>query len=366
MMKPPGGSLKGLLLLALLFGPLVGVELWSRGQLELLYPLYSVPRMMTSIDSKLMLLERAGCPEVLSFGSSISDHALLADAALGKELRFGDRRQPISRFFSFTLNGAKATHVYGVFRQIRAQGCVPDYIFMELSELILNSAQGPIAYRAVLDAGTIWNLPHDFGRSIGLDAVKLIDFATLMRLFIYRNRTIIQATFLEWVGLQPRSPTRPLALDGHIYPPAKVGLSGQNLEREREKHFRPAAKKKIEIRVDRFELAALKLLIEEATRAGSKVVLHTPPMSEIFYELLVRRGTRDQFSRSRAEINAAIGADAHDVDWYWCYDEPFPNEYFTDFVHMTGVGGSQYTTVLLEAVAAELAHEAWCAPRQAR
>ena len=75
-------GLRGAALLALLLGPLVAAEIWVRGQLDLLYP-YITDRSYWP-ETKLLLLRRAGCPEVLTLGTSLTNKSL--DPGLASEV----------------------------------------------------------------------------------------------------------------------------------------------------------------------------------------------------------------------------------------------------------------------------------------
>lgn len=188
------GPARRLLLLALLVGPLIAAEVLARSQLEFLYPYLRRNPHLAWIDVKLLLLEHAGCPQVLALGSSITNHALTRSAVKGLSLPFDDGPREVESLFTFGVNGARVSLLDGVWRRIRQRGCAPEYLFLEVSPTVL-AHEPPLGalYAPTLDLGALLHLPNGFIEHLGIDVLEIADILTLSRLFVYRRRAEIRA-----------------------------------------------------------------------------------------------------------------------------------------------------------------------------
>jgi len=349
---------RGLVLLALLFGPLALGELWARQQLELVYPHLVARRISGWVDAKLMLLERAGCPRVLAIGSSETIHSL-SDSQLGKrKLEFDGRLEPVGSFFNFGLQGAQATLLYAVWRQIQAQDCTPDYLLLEISPtVVIENSPWPGGYAAVLDFQTWWRLPAGFREHLGSKVTRLIGYATTNRLLLRRLR----GALVTALAFPPDLSTLPawqttLALDGRIVPPNRGEvLTSPGVDRERRKRLELQAEGIYDFRVGPVETTALRSLVDEVSESGARLVIHTPPVSGIYHEIIDRGAAMSYLEGLRRELLNPGGrrdADgAPPIIWVWCYSAAYGPTYFFDWIHLNEKGAGRYADALFPALA---------------
>lgn len=367
-------QLRGFVLALLLFGPVIGANFLARSQLELLYPHLANEGLLPglAVEAKLMLLERAGCPQVLTLGSSLTSHSLAPEYVRGRSLLFDSKSRPIETFFSFGIKGARAVLLYGIWRHVRVQGCVPDYVFVEVSPTILaEHAMNAPMYAAILGLETLSKLPDGTLAYLGLQPINFIDNATLQRLFVYRRRVVVRAAVAELFALTPPQLRQPLPLDGAIKPPRENDLGESRGLRERKLRTRDAATGQYDRTVSALEIEALRRLIVDIREAGSRVVLHTPPLSDIYSDVVDDAPGNDNFREMRTKIETALAKDlpephSAELDWYWCYGGDYQPTDFADWVHMNKTGGRRYASNLLKAVQSGRAEHARCDARQPR
>jgi hypothetical protein len=341
--------LRSVALLVLLFGPLLVVEIWARGQLDFLYP-YIRTRPYWS-ETKLMLLERAGCPQVLGLGSSITNRVVVQPLARGQTLPIVGEPQPIESMFAFGMVGARMTLLYSAWRHIEASGCVPAYLLVEVSPGVVRMKSGrPRYYRPFLDLQTLWHLPSGFAPRAGLETADLFEFTTWHRLLVYRLRSELRRAVIEGLGFEPVSVKEATPkLDGVLSKPVNDTLLDGEYERTRTAMNERAALGTFDTILSSVHSRALQQLISEASAAGSHVILHTPPVTQIYRDINAKYGGREALCALQREFAGKAG-----VQWHWAYGETgYGPDVFSDWVHLNEDGASQYLSSLFAAIRAD-------------
>ena len=339
-------ALRSLVLLLLLFGPLTAAELWARGQLDLLYP-YIVDRAYWS-ETKVLLLERAGCPQVLGLGSSVTNRTFAKMLAEGEQLVFADGPGPVEAMFAFGLVGGRMSQLYGAWRHIAARGCVPDYLFLEVTPVLIRKKRAnAAAYKPYLDAMTLWHLPDGFVAEVGLDRDRAFELVTWDRSLLSRLRVEFLRAFRESLGLQPFTGSRePLALDGAVMQPLGYTLLEGRFEKERRKRSKGAKSGRYDVTLSEVHAASLPALVAEASAAGATVVLHTPPVTSIYRNIGAKAGGNDALCDLYRDVTRGGS-----VLWHFAYDSNgYGAAHFTDWVHLNRDGAQRYIGQLFAAV----------------
>jgi hypothetical protein len=340
-----------LLLAVLLFGPLVTGELWARRQLELIYPELASHTFTRWGDAKLGLLQRSGCPRLLALGSSLTNRLFTADGLIDKKVLVDGELERINSLFDFGLNGSRATMMYGVWREIQAQGCTPEILLVEVSPTVVNGSPAVTpSYSGLLSLGTLMKMPSGFVDHVGLEPTAWVDLATVDRSHLHRKRASFVSALLSTEAPNPRYQT--LALDGVITIPTHRALSGDRLAKERAERLALAVDGTYEFSVEAIEVSALRSIIREASQAGARVVLHAPPLSSLYHEIASTNAGRE-FAELPAELTAPLSLeDSTDpIDLFWCYDNEFSLGLFSDWTHLNSSGGRIYIGMLLESLA---------------
>jgi len=350
------GILRGFALAALLLGPLATGELWVRGQLDRLYPFLT--RSARWPDAKMMLLERAGCPQVLALGSSVTNRTLVAPLVKNEALPFAWGEAPVESVFAFGLNGARMTHLYGAWRHVDAGGCTPAFVFIEVLPGVLNGrGVSRVLLRPFLDAATAWNMPRGFAREARLDALDVLEAATWGRLVLPRLRAPLLAAWIaSWKASAPRAARLPL--DGMIRPLSRQDLVGEKFAAQRAKRLRITERGEYRVRPSMVQVRALRKLMEGAAAAGSRVILHSPPVTSIYRKIVDQTNGHRVFCRLYEEVAARDG-----VAWAWFYDgRGFAGRDFMNWNHLNSAGGKRYVRKLFRDVRRHaLATSGWCA-----
>lgn len=345
-MKTPGAGRRAALvgLLALLVGPLAATEIWARGQLELLYPYIQSPSLWP--DTKLLLLERAGCPELLALGSSVTNRSFAAPLSAGHALPFPDGERALRRPFAFGLNAAPMALAYAAWRGVHTRGCTPPFVFVEVLPGTLRSRfHNPVLLRPLADAATQLRMPEAFFREMEIDARTRLRWATWDRLLVHRLRGPLRRALADRaMGRAPRK--LDLALDGATVAPFAKTLEGERFAEERATRERFDREGRFEYRVSTAQVEALERLTREVAAAGARVVLHTPPVTSIYRDIAGRRSSEAQFCALRRRI-----AREGELEWQWAYAaHGYERAHFADWVHLNRAGGKRYVARLLDAV----------------
>jgi hypothetical protein len=149
----------------------------------------------------------------------------------------------------------------------------------------------------------------------------------------------------------PKAWTKDLPLDGQTGKAPNKSLHGKAWKKEKRKRLRMLEEKKLEYRYGPVEAAALLLLIEDAQAHGTRVVLHTPPVTYLYPEILLAVDPDDNWGKFAAELRAAHGVIWHDA---LRDDERYPHKLFHDYVHLNRKGSRRYASDLVEAARAQV------------
>jgi len=352
--------MRGVALAALLLAPLVLAEQLTLDSVRLLYPYLTNPREWP--DAKLLILRRVGCPQVLAIGSSITDRTLMRATTRGRRLRLaGDDLAPVTRLFSFGLHGQRGSLMYATWRHVYTSGCVPPFVFVEMTPSVLRRGRGAISqYAPLMTAPTLLLEPSGFMAEHRFRVRQLAEFATWDRLLVYRQRDRLARALVERAGLRPSSgDDRRFAADGRIKKRVTRDLTGGRYERERRHRTRLKQEGRLEYGVSLVHLAAIRNLVREARAAGSHVVVHTPPATAIYRDIIADFGSAEAW----CEINRAWTRDP-EIDWYSAYDgEGYERQDFSDWVHLNRQGAYRYVERLFDAVnAGEFRSTPVCVP----
>ena len=208
-----------------LLGPLLLTELWTRRQLDLLYPHLLEKPYWT--EAKLMVMERVGCPDLLALGSSVTNRTLVAELVRNQPLPFPDGLREAKRPFAFGLDGSSVGVAYAVWQHVDRRGCVPTFLFIEALPVTLREGAGHVwLLRPVLDVQTQLRMPSGFLQTQGLGAGARTRMATWDRLLLHRVRGPLRAALGErWEHRADSGvPTARIAEDGRFN-----GLSSKRL-----------------------------------------------------------------------------------------------------------------------------------------
>jgi hypothetical protein len=310
-----------------------------------------------------MLLEEAGCPQVLGLGSSVTNRTVVAELVVGEELPLASGSAKVQSVFSFGLNNARTTHLYAAWRHIHAHGCTPEVVFIEVLPGTLNgSRENPVLLMPFLDAVTSFKLPRGFAQEAGFDAAGILEAATWGRLALHRLREPLVNALLEASPLREFSALeRPLPSDGMMRPLSLGKLSRKRFASERAERLRIASQGEYAVQPSRVQIEALKQLVSEVEDAGSRVVLHSPPVTSIYHEVVDQTRGHETFCRAREELLRLPS-----IEWHWAYDGAgYTPSHFMDWNHLNVVGGERYIRRLFAATR-ERRHptETWCRARQ--
>ena len=136
------------------------------------------------------------------------------------------------------------------------------------------------------------------------------------------------------------------------------GQTGAKLAQERSKRLE--REERFTFRVSPLELQALGRLIGDVTDAGARPVLHTPPVTSIYREIVARSEGGPEFSAIRPALES-MDPRVAGVEWYWCYEAvDYGGIDFADWVHLNRGGGRRYVEQLLAAVQSRSTAADWC------
>jgi hypothetical protein len=319
----------------------------------------------THADLKMDVFRARGdCPQVVTLGSSVSDRSLRSDFIEGKSLGAG---QTIRAPFNFAFPSQRATNMLPLWRFIQNSGCVPRYLLVELSPMVLNGAKGGTPHdRALLDGSLLLSLPFGLAEARGYSLREIAELLTLERLVLQRRRKELSGLLF---GATPEVATTSQGSDGRLAKKErakKPKLLGRRLRRDgsmgsvpNARLDRPGAVKAERKKRDKnllngvsvhetsnLELAALRLLVQEAHAAGSIVVLHTPPVTQIYIDML--KGI-DELNKWCEVVKAWSIPEG--VPWLYQFDsDEYTNSDFDDWDHLNRQGSKRYAERLTNAI----------------
>jgi hypothetical protein len=335
---------RGLALLLLLTGPLAAAEIAARRSLEQLYPYLSAQEAWP--DTKALMLRRAGCPDVLALGSSITNCVAIPETMAGLALPFaGDELRGVQTVFTYGLPATRASAMRAVWRDVRRH-CVPAYLLVEASPVVLNGLPAPLSqYAPYLDPPTIASIPASIRDRLDLHGATLARMLTWERLFVFRRRVeLVRAS----LGLE-----RPRLTGRHPRDDGRIGILWDGIEfigdaaaRERRKREALLRAGKLRYSFAWDETTALRGLVADATAAGARVVVHTPPTTGLYRRILDEAGVGEGWCDFYRAFSREPG-----VRWASYYgSRRFTRKHFADWVHLNLEGGRRYAELLFEAL----------------
>lgn len=363
--------LRAVLGLILLVGPLFAVEQFVRAQPRWLRPV--LRPYPVAMDMKLLLLEhRDACPDLVTFGTSQTDHALPPRFLVGHSIMGVKIEDP----FDFAVAEVRATNILAQYRWLRQQGCKPNWIIIEVSPTVINAEHGGHTHDpALLSARAQLGMPDGFAELRGYTIADQLELATNERLLIHRRRQQIVARLLNQLGAElwfmsaeeraeasakprARMPKRPqLELDGKLTPSLK-SLNKHTVTAEQRKVWRRFEQGYFRWRVNEPEQQALALLVHEAAHDGVGVILHTPPVTALYHrDIAPKLGIADDFAAFVQTIEQ-LADELPNVVWLDSYtDQRFRPTEFADWVHLSRSGAKRYVKQLIKASNAALRAE---------
>lgn len=345
----------------LLLGPLLAVEWSMRGRARWLRPV--LRPYPVAMDLKMMLIERRGaCPDVVTFGTSLTDHAapprqLVEHSLLGKRIE-----DP----FDFAIAEVRATNMLAQYRWLRQKACKPDWILVEVSPVVINGEHGGHTHdAALLDARALLGMPDGFAELRGYAIADLLELVTVERLLIHRRRQQIGERALDQLAAQrlfmseeqrantqPRPPMPakpPLERHGKLTP-TRPSLTLNSWVIEQRKVRARHAQGMFEWQVNEPEQRALLTLAREAAGEGVGVILHSPPVTQLYSrDIASELGIADDFAQFAAEIER-LADQLPGVVWHDAYtDSGYELADFADWIHLSRRGGQRYVEQLIDA-----------------
>jgi hypothetical protein len=363
--------LRAVLGLILLLGPLFAVERFVRAQPHWLRPV--LRPYPVAMDLKLLLLEhRDACPDLVTFGTSQTDHALPPRLLVGRSLMGVKIEDP----FDFAIAEVRATNILAQYRWLRRQGCKPNWIIVEVSPTVINGEHGGHTHDpALLDARALLGMPEGFAKLRGYTIADQLELATNDRLLIHRRRQQIVARVLNQLDAElwfmsaeqraeasakprERMPKRPpLERDGKLTP-SLVSLNKHTVTGEQRKVWRRYEQGYYRWRVNEPEQQAITQLVREAAGKGVGVILHTPPVTALYHrDIAPKLGITADFAEFVRTIDQ-LADELPNVVRHDAYTERRyrPTE-FADWVHLSQHGAEHYVKQLIDASNAALQAE---------
>ena len=332
------GVIAGLLLIL----PLLLAEAYARRSPQLLDRLLDLPLWA---ESKPLAFARGQCPDAVSLGSSLTYRGLLH--------RFVSRAKvspPIRTSFNFGVAQARAPTLLGMWRAVRDHHCTPRYLFLEVSPIVVNRRMGSNErdLPSVLDTRGWLSMPYSVFSDIELH--RLAELTSWDRLLLSRRRQQARELVADWIagraaGARAHSATFRV---GEFDSPRTVRLTGKRLRDARRRRTQMLRRGEIQWDFDLGYARLLRTIHREATEAGSRVILHTPPASSVFRDLLA----------ATPEARAAWcslyrgWSRQEGVEWFNQLDsrEPLKDSFFYDWVHPNLAGAREYGRRLREAM----------------
>ncbi len=253
-------------------------------------------------------------------------------------------------------------------------------MFVELTPVFLNSTRGGRVHDpALLHWADFPALPAGFREAAGYSLQELAELLTYERLFVKRRRLELQQVLLEDTGLgdallsdgarealdRRKKPPKPrelftaeeLPTHGHVRGVPKRRLTRKRFARERAKWKREAARGKFTHGYADFEFEAMRALVRKARESESKVVLHAPPSTVIYREIVEQGGHREPYCALVRELTG----DGR-LPYFPAFDaKGFGRLLFSDWLHLNPKGAEQYVDRLFAAVrTGEYPPDTWC------
>lgn len=372
--RPPAARvLRALLGLILLLGPLLGVELFMREQIHWLRPV--LRKYTFSIDMKLLFLaHRDGCPDLVTFGTSLTDQDLPPRYLTGKRLANTKIEDP----FDFAAAEIRATNMLAQYRLLRRAGCKPAWIVVEVSPIAINGEHGGRTHDpALMSARAQLGMPDGFAALREYTIAEQLELATYERLLIHRRRAQIadrainqleaELWFLSEAERAKAKPRKPMTEPTKLEFDGKLTGLGKSLkqstwaaeERKRRRFYENGTYHWLN---NDTEQQAIMMLVREAAAEGVGVILQAPPVTALYHaEMSPMLGITPDFEAFELELEA-LADELPNVVWHDAHADPsYELAHFTDWVHLSKRGARRYVAELIDA-----SNDALRAERQAR
>ena len=357
-------TIRALLLALLLFGPLIGAELVARSSIGWMVEDFRRYHSATDARKLLFAARDDDCPEMLILGTSVSDRTLIEG--------FLDVEHHST--FSFSAGGMRPNNLLMTWRWVVDQGCVPERLLLELSPLLFNVREGGRVHDSPFLTAAAWaRMPDGFTKLRRYRFHELTEAFTCERLLLLRRRreighAIDRHTRLGALlrGPGPKRDTkRPkklkplpsLPLHGQLRSVKGRGMSTAEAKIERKRRRRSAKNGGFQHVWSEVQLDAYRILVAEAQADGAEVILHSPPMSTIYLDVLDELGAREPW--------CAIAAEFEDsgLPWHRALADPaYALSDFFDWYHLDRKNSDRYADGFLEAVRTDAgwADAPWC------
>jgi hypothetical protein len=194
-----------------------------------------------------------------------------------------------------------------------------------------------------MDAVTMWRLPSGFAEEAAFDRDTLFQFATWDRLTLHRLRGILRTALADRLSGTKPGGSNAEAGDESL-PSRELHPGAFRLEQKLRSGQR--WKLRYQSKPSAIQVDSLIRLIHDARAAGSRVVLHTPPVTSIYYDVVARSNANAFLCSLRQRVMNEL-----ELEWYSFYRSAgFPRRNFSDWVHLNATGSRRYVEKLFMAV----------------
>jgi hypothetical protein len=340
-----------LLLASLLLGPTIATEWWAHGSVNTLYAYLEAGS--THPDAKMLLFESVlrseGCPSLVALGTSKTGRIIGRPHIGGQAVETGGGRIP--SIFNYSLKSTRGTEMLAIWHFMQARGCTPKHLLVEAWPIVVNVddkwRDNLLPY---LDLATLGALPDGTVEAKGWSAEKVTEALTYGRLLLHRRRGELQTALLDrlpkWMRgaravTKPKQPNR----DGQLWRGTSYAMTDKNKASVEEKMRAKAARDELVFAFNPIEAEALIALRDAVVASDTKLVLHAPPISEMYREVFSHPDIKDPWCtlRRRLEASTVIFHDDFDADNFEMKD-------FSDWAHMNKLGAKRYVTGLLASI----------------
>ncbi len=331
---------RGLVLTGLLLGPLAVAERFMWGSLDELAPEIGAPQMWG--DTKSLIFRAQPCPEVLALGSSMSDRIFREQTIRGERLD-----GPVDSLYNFALYGSRASTNYMIWRHVQSLNCTPRYLLIEVNPLQFNGLRGTIHEPSFLDLVTLMKMPEGYIEEFGRDVKELAEITTWERLILHRRRAEALQVVLSSIGVtSPSELGKPLNKDGGLSPLLSIEMSKEEYRELRQRRRADVEAGIFDYQFSPVLVESVEMMIRDAKAAGCRVILHVPPTTDIYRNILAEFDVMDDWC-ALAERWSNDPA----IEFYDEFGAPFTERTeFTDHIHLNAMGAKAYVKRLFKAI----------------
>ena len=331
---------RGLVLAGLLLGPLAVAEGITLGSFDQLASFITHPRFWG--DTKSLIFETQASPKVLTLGSSMSDRIFRESTIEGRRLD-----EPVDSLFNFALYGSRTSTSYMIWRHVQSLNRTPEYLLVEVNPLQLNALRGSFHEASFLDLATLLKMPKGFTEEFGRDVKELAEITTWDRLVLHRRRAEALRAVLVWFGINDSiERSRPLDSDGALSTLQTRELTPDAYREERLRRRALYDEGSVDFQFSQVLVESVETLIREAKDAGCRVILHVPPTTKIYRDVLAEFDVMDDWCAL-----AERWSNDPEIEFYDEFDSPFtPPTGFSDHIHLNIMGAKGYVKRLFRAI----------------